>query len=230
MQASMPAARKGATLGSSSGEGCVCLQENRRFKAVVQTKTSRKVVGGCYAFFTAPAPPTHQTHPARHKIAKRPSVHFTASCWAGPACSLSCCCKCSHPACLACPADCFAGVFDTAEEAARAYDLESLRVIGRGAITNFPLSGRPGLLLITQHATRLCKGPGFKAALLAMRCQAATWGHTFCVGLRCVRRFVAKSTLQSSRGSLACVPPLTPARKAPQTSNPPCLSGRQRHW
>ncbi|GAB4816114.1 hypothetical protein N2152v2_003160 [Parachlorella kessleri] len=32
------------------------------------------------------------------------------------------------------------GVFDTAEEAARAYDRESLRLNGRGAITNFPLS------------------------------------------------------------------------------------------
>jgi hypothetical protein len=40
-----------------------------------------------------------------------------------------------------------AGVFDTAEAAARAYDRESLRLNGRGAITNFPLSGERSRML-----------------------------------------------------------------------------------
>jgi hypothetical protein len=37
------------------------------------------------------------------------------------------------------------GVYSGAEEAARAYDRESLRINGRGAITNFPLAGQRAL-------------------------------------------------------------------------------------
>lgn len=47
------------------------------------------------------------------------------------------------------------GIFETAEEAARAYDRESLRLNGRGAITNFPLSGEHLCLPPGGHAVSL---------------------------------------------------------------------------
>eukprot|EP00887_Chlorella_sp_A99_P000894 scaffold5.g894.t1 len=57
------------------------------------------------------------------------------------------------------------GVFDSAEEAARAYDRENLRLNGRGAITNFPLLDYTAELhrLHSEHSLPVGSGTGREA-------------------------------------------------------------------
>lgn len=91
----------------------------------------------------------------------------------------------------------FVGVFETAEEAARAYDRENLKLNGRGAITNFPLTGGPCSRWATTAGSGLA-GAAAVVRLLRRRRRKARRGQAVMGGL------VSRLPLSAVHEQFAC--------------------------